>query len=140
MTTYNTATLAAAILGEDAVDTNKKSATRELRKFLRDDMGEGKAVVGKGGRYALDLTKVQVNAMKKRFKAWEIAQAEAKDARRAALEAAATAKGSEAIILADEGDEDALEANEAADAGVTGPTDAEIAEMLEDDDEDLEEL
>jgi hypothetical protein len=90
MTTYNTTTLAIAIMGDETVEANRKAATRTLRKFLRDELGEGKAVVGKGARYALDYNKRELTALAKKFKAWEIAQEEAKIARREALEAAKT--------------------------------------------------
>lgn len=123
MTTYSTRTLSEAIIGDDT-----KAATRTLRKFLRDDMGEGKAVVGKGGRYALDLNKRDLNAMTKRFKAWETAQEAAKVARAAEMKAKAeTATLPVEVIATDEADTDD---NEAA-----SPTDEEIAAMLSDDDE-----
>lgn len=127
--TYTTATLAAEIL-PDAAEANIKTATRTLRKFLRDDMGAGKAVVGKGGRYALELKAAELRAMKKRFAAWEIAQEEAKAARAAALEAARTPA---AVETAPEPVETDIEDNEPE--GDNGPTDEEIAAMLSDDEE-----
>jgi hypothetical protein len=150
MTTYTSATLAAAIMGDEAVDTNKKAATRIIRKFLRDELGGGKAVVGKGSRYALDYNKREITAMAKRFKAWEVAQDEAKALRKEALEAAkAPAKpsiaelvkptGVDPLTLSDD-EYDDEEIDEDDDKPATGPTDEEIAAMLEDDDEDIEEL
>lgn len=130
MTTYNTTTLAAAIMGDEAIETNRKAATRTLRKFLRDELGEGKAVVGKGGRYALEYNKREINALKKKFAAWEIAQEEAKQARKEALEAA---KGTETDPVED----DAPETDTApiGDEELNGPTDEEMAAMLADEDE-----
>ena len=126
--TYTTATLAAEILPE-ATEANVKAATRTLRKFLRDDMGEGKAVVGKGGRYALELKAAELRAMKKRFAAWEIAQEEAKAARAAALEAAKTP-------IADETPEEPITDDaDIEDEALEGPTDEEIAAMLSDEEE-----
>jgi hypothetical protein len=139
MTQYDTTTLAIAIIGEDEVDKNRKNATRTLRKFLRDDMGEGKAVVGKGGRYALELKAAELRAMKKRFADWEKAQEEAKKAR-AELKVAQTnsvapkvsvnaiaedaVKGGDSVNSIEE-DEDPAE--------IEGPTDEEIAAMLSED-------
>lgn len=144
MTTYTSATLAAAIMGDEAVDDNRKAATRIIRKFLRDELGEGKAVVGKGGRYALEYNKIQIKAMTKRFKAWEIAQEEAKTARKEALEAIqAPAKPSIAELVKPTGvDPLTLSDDEYDDEEIPagGPTDEEIAAMLSDDDEDIEEL
>lgn len=91
MTAYDTTALAIAIIGDEKVETNRKSATRTLRKFLRTDFAAREvATPGKGGRYSIDLTKPQLKAMAKRFAAWEIAQAEEQAARRAALEAKVT--------------------------------------------------
>jgi hypothetical protein len=135
---YTTSSLAVAIMGEEAVETNKKAATRTLRKFLRDELGEGKAVVGKGSRYALEMNKREVAAMKKKFAAWEIAQEEAKEARRIALEAIKKPAPAEAIITpTDEGgNEDINDEDEDLD-GIEGPTDEEIAALLEDDDAEV---
>lgn len=136
MTTYTTRTLAEAIIGEDEVTANPKAATRTLRKFLRDELGEGKAVVGKGGRYALDYNKTQVKAMAKKFAAWE-AQQEADKAARAAARDAAMPKKVEAIaeiIEDDTADDIEIEDD---DATIEGPTDDEIAAMLEDDTDEV---
>jgi hypothetical protein len=136
MTTYTTRTLAEEIL-PDAAEANIKNATRTLRKFLRDELGEGKAVVGKGGRYALDYNKRELTSLKKKFAAWEIAQEEAKAARREALEAA---KATTAPIEAetdntdDEVDADFEPEDDNEVEGTEGPTDEEIAAMLSDDD------
>ena len=120
MTTYSTRTLAAEVLGDEG-----KAATRTLRKFLRDDMGDGKAVVGKGGRYALDMNKRELTALKKRFAAWE-KQQEAEKAARAEKVAAAKSEP-EAV------EDDTNDAPE-------GPSDEEIAAMLSEGDEgDIEE-
>jgi hypothetical protein len=125
--TYSTRTLAEAMI-PDAAD-NIKSATRTLRKFLRDELGEGRAVVGKGGRYALEYGAPELRALKKKFAAWEIAQEEAKIARAEALAAAKAPKTPEAVIEDDEVETD----ND--DTAPEGPTDEEITAMLSDDDE-----
>lgn len=137
MTTYNTTTLAVAIMGEELVEANKKSATRILRKFLRDELGEGKAVVGKGARYSLDYNKRELTALTKKFRAWEVAQAEAAEARKAALLAAKAPKPAEAPEepIADTTDESDIEDDEAE--ALEGPTDEEIAEMLSDEDDEV---
>jgi len=54
----------------EALDTDP----RTLRKFLRDDMGGGKAVVGKGARYELPGDKRSLNALAKRFTKWDEAR------------------------------------------------------------------
>lgn len=126
--TYTTRTLAEAMI--DNADDNIKQATRTLRKFLRDELGEGKAVVGKGGRYALEYGAPELRNLKKKFAAWEIAQAEQKAARAAALEAAKTVKADTAPETDIEDDTD----NE-GDNAAEGPSDEEIAAMLSDDDE-----
>lgn len=125
--TYTTRTLAEAMIPD--ADDNIKSATRTLRKFLRDELGEGKAVVGKGGRYALEYGAPELRALKKKFAAWEIAQEEAKAARAAALEAAKAPKAPETVIEDDEVETDT------EDEAPEGPSDEEITEMLSDDDE-----
>lgn len=109
---FNTTTLAIAIMGEDEVNANRKAATRTLRKFLRDELGEGKAVVGKGSRYALEYTKPQIKALTKKFNAWEVAQEEAKAARAEALAALRAPKVVEVPADApiDDADDDADEA------------------------------
>lgn len=130
MTTYSTRTLAEAVIGAEAVEANAKTATRTLRKFLRADaIAQGGKVgidtPGKGGRYAIDLNKRELTALTKRFKAWEIAEKEAQEARRAALGA-----------KKNETPEPAIEAEtDNADEAPEGPSDAEILEMLEGDDE-----
>jgi hypothetical protein len=143
MTTYNTRTLAAAIMGDELVDANAKSATRTLRKFLRDELGEGKAVVGKGARYSLDYNKRELTALTKKFRAWEIAQQEAAEARKIALAAAKSPKAP-IEVEADTTPETDIEddAPEGDDQPMTleGPSDDEIAEMLADDEEIDEEL
>jgi hypothetical protein len=136
--TYGTTELAREIMGDEAVDENRKAATRTLRKFLRDEMGEGKSVVGKGGRYALELKAAELRNMKKKFAAWEVAQEEAKAARAEAL-AAAKAPKAEAIILPtdDEGTEDINDEDLDIEDDIEGPTDDEIAAMLEDDTDEV---
>lgn len=121
MPTYTTATLAEALgLGEG------KSATRELRKFLRTDFKAREvATPGKGGRYAIDLTKRDLTAMGKRLAAWQKAEAEAKAAR-AALLAGKVDSTPEAAPASIEDD-----ADDASDE-VAGPSDEEIAAMLAD--------
>lgn len=135
MTTYNTSSLTAALMGDDAIDTPaaRKANTRIVRKFLRDELGNGKAVVGKGARYSLDYNKRELTALAKKFKAWEaqqeadkIARAEARDAAKAQLAADLEARDAlaERDSLAPADDEDE------SDTEVEGPTDAELAEML----------
>jgi hypothetical protein len=133
MTTYTSATLAAALLGDEAIEANKKNATRTVRKFLRDELGEGKAVVGKGGRYALDYNKKELTSLTKRFKAWEAKQEADKAARADALAAPKTAASAPAEAVEEEADE-------ADEAPYEGPSDDDIAALLEDDDEEIEEL
>lgn len=133
MTQYNTATLAAAIIGEDQVDLNKKAATRTLRKFLRDETS-GVDGVGKGGRYTIELKAAELRAMTKRFAAWEAKQEAEKAARAELREAQAPKKIEVAEVIEDDTDE--VDADDSIDAfEVDGPTDDEIAAMLEDDDE-----
>lgn len=127
MTTYTTRTLAEALMPE-AAETNIKAATRTLRKFLRDELGNGGAVVGKGSRYSLDYNKRELTALGKKLKAWEIAQEEAKAARAAAL--AALKPEATETDTEPEGDND-----DNADEAAEGPTDEEIAAMLSDEDE-----
>lgn len=122
MTAYTTRTLAEAVIGDDG-----KASTRTLRKFLRDDTTAKGGTIGidtpgKGGRYALDLTKRDLNALIKRFAAWQIAQEEAKAARAAAL-AAPKAETPETDTT--DNDEEWAEALE----GLNDPTDEEIAEI-----------
>lgn len=135
MTTYTTRTLAEALI--DDADDNIKAATRTLRKFLRDELGEGKAVVGKGGRYALDYNKRELTALAKKFKAWGIQQEEEK-AKRAALREEITnaraAASSEDDTATDE------EIIDEGDESPEGPSDEEIAAMLSDDDETDDEV
>jgi hypothetical protein len=47
---------------------------RTLRKFLRDFYGDGKAVVGKGSRYAIE--KRDLRKLRKGFADWTAARAE----------------------------------------------------------------
>jgi hypothetical protein len=135
MTTYNTTTLAAAIMGDEAIEQNRKAATRTLRKFLRDELGEGKAVVGKGARYSLDYNKRELTALTKKFRAWEIAQQEAAEARKAALLAAKSPKPVEADTTPESDIEDDADIDDNGDEAPEGPSDEEIAAMLSDDDE-----
>lgn len=129
MTTYNTRDLANAIIGEDEVEANAKSATRTLRKFLRADANNEKALhtcPGKGGRYSIDLNKTQLKAMTKRFIAWQEQQEAEANARREAR-AAATKKVDEVKV-----DDEVTEGDSANE--VEGPSDEEIAEMIADED------
>ena len=130
--TYTTATLTAALMGDDAIETPsaKKANTRTVRKFLRDELGGGKAVVGKGARYALEYGAPELRAMKKKFAAWEIAQEEAKAARREALEAAKTPKADETPEPAETDTTDIADDEDNADEMPEGPSDEEIAEMI----------
>lgn len=139
MTTYNTTTLAIAVIGEEKVEENKKSATRTLRKFLRDEAVQaggkvGTDTPGKGGRYSIDMNKRELTSMIKRFKAWEIAQEEARKEREAARN---TAK----ITAPVETDDDTETDNEPIeDDELEEPTaddlDAMIAEIANGDDDD----
>lgn len=137
MTAYNTTTLAQAVIGEDAVEANKKAATRTLRKFLRDEAVEaggkvGTDTPGKGGRYQIDMNKRELNAMIKRFKAWEIKQEEARKAREAARNAAKVAPA----VETDTTDiEDDAPITDDEDNEPNGPSDEEIAAMLSDEDD-----
>lgn len=130
MTTYDTTTLAAAILGDDKVEANRKTATRTLRKFLRTDFKAREvATPGKGGRYAIDLNKRELTAMTKRFAAWEVAQAEEAAARKAALEVKKAAPKVEEA--ADEPIIDATDADDDSSDEAQGPSDEDLAAMLE---------
>lgn len=138
--TYTTRDLANALIGKD-----DKGATREVRKFLRaDTVARGGKVgtdtPGKGGRYTLEFTKRDLNALKKKFIAWQAEQAEAKKARAAALADAMKAKAEEATIEAetDETPEPAIEL-ETPEEPKPDDFDAMVAEVLEGD-EDLEGL
>jgi hypothetical protein len=140
--TYTTRTLAEVLI--DNADDNIKQATRTLRKFLRDELGEGKAVVGKGGRYALEYGAPEIRTLKKKFAAWEVAQAEAKAARAEALEAAKTVTAQETLPIEDDTDDEAEtdieDEGDNTDDEANGPTDEEIAEMLSDEDEAADEV
>lgn len=137
MATYTTRTLAEKVMPA-AAEANMKSATRTLRKFLRDDLGQGKAVVGKGQRYSLDYTAKEITALKKKFAAWEIEQAEAQKARREALAAKLTAPANTVITTDVEESPvdtvDDLDDDAEGDALIEGPSDEEIAAMLADTD------
>lgn len=50
---------------------------RTLRKFLRDTLGDGKGVVGKGARYQIE--RKQVRSLAKKFAAWSEAKADKTD-------------------------------------------------------------
>lgn len=135
---FNTTTLAIAIMGEDQVEANRKAATRTLRKFLRDELGEGKAVVGKGSRYALEYTKPQIKALTKKFNAWEVAQEEAKAARAEALAALRAPKAdapADAPIDAVEDDADEAQGIDAIDDSEID-FDAMLADAINGTDED----
>jgi hypothetical protein len=79
-TVYTAATLAAEV----------ETAPKELRKFLRTEES-GVAPVGKGGRYAIEMTATQLAKFKKNFTAWTEANEVARAERKAALEAAQVA-------------------------------------------------
>lgn len=128
MALYDTTALALAIIGEEKVTANRKSATRTLRKFLRNDFTAREVPTpGKGGRYSIELKAAELRAMKKRFTAWAEAEAKAQEARRAALAPKATpapvedapADDAPAIIEDDSTDE------------VEGPSDEELASLLD---------
>lgn len=82
MPTYTTRALAEAL----DIEGTPKQATRELRKFLRATTPRDEQP-GKGGRYALDLTKRDITKMKKNFIAWHAEQEEARKARTEAKKA-----------------------------------------------------
>lgn len=147
MADYTTRTLAEKLLPA-RTEENPKAATRELRKFLRDTLGEGKAVVGKGNRYALSYNAKELTALKRKFATWQVEQAEAQQARRDALAARVTPTTHPSAIIDEapiKGAEDeminaainAAEENEniSNDGIVEGPSDEEIAAMLSDDEE-----
>jgi hypothetical protein len=92
---YTTATLAAEI------DTTPK----ELRKFLRSDLS-GVDKVGKGGRYAIELTATQLTATKKGFAKW-VAAADAARAARAELIKAEAADHADDEVIGDTDDDTA---------------------------------
>lgn len=134
MADYTTRTLAEKLLPA-RTEENPKAATRELRKFLRDTLGDGKAVVGKGQRYSLTYNAKELAALKKKFSAWQVEQAEAQRARREALAAKITATPAPIIDEAPSTDEEPEPSDE--DLTLEGPTDEEIVQMLDDsDDED----
>lgn len=56
------------------IATDFDTTPRTLRKFLRS-ADSGIDAVGKGARYALPSTKREIAALKKRFAAWDAAQA-----------------------------------------------------------------
>lgn len=135
MTAYDTTALATAIIGEDKVTANRKSATRTLRKFLRTDFAAREvATPGKGGRYSIDLNKRDLNAMIKRFAAWEIAQAKEAEARRAALAAKGTTKVDSTPEAEEASDEVTIEMidPDLADASdeAEGPADEDLDAMI----------
>ncbi len=77
---------------------------RTLRKFLRADAraaGQGDTLPGKGSRYSLEGK--DLAPMRKRFKAWTAAEAEA----RAARAAKAAEEATDAVEVDDEVDTDA---------------------------------
>lgn len=130
MAMYSTRALAQEILGKD-----DKGATRELRKFLRADAvargGKiGTDTPGKGGRYALDLTKRDITTLKKKFATWQAEQLEAAKARQDARIAQAHAKAAE-VLEAPESD---IEDNEPE----AGDIDAMLAEIANEDETDDE--
>jgi hypothetical protein len=136
-TVYDTTTLAAAIMGDDAIETNRKGATRTLRKFLRTDFAARELQTpGKGGRYAIEMTKPQLRAMTKRFAEWEIKQEEERKARAEALSAANAPKPAE---TPEEPIADTTPETDIEDTEPEGPTDEEIAAMLSDGDENFDE-
>jgi hypothetical protein len=139
MTTFTTRTIAAKLLGDEAVDTNAKAATREVRKFLRADAVAAGGQVGidtpgKGGRYTLDLKVAEVKAMAKRFAAWQVAEAEAKAARAALKESLAKASPAAPSCEVDEASDEELDDDSTDEA--SGPSDEEIAAMLSDEDDE----
>lgn len=60
-----------ATLTTAEVATALETTPRELRKFLRDEVGK----VGKGARYALPGTARELTKIKKQFIAWNAAKA-----------------------------------------------------------------
>jgi predicted transcriptional regulator len=75
---------------------------RTLRKFLRSDAranGAADSLPGKGSRYAIEGK--QLAPLKKRFGAWQVAQAQ-----EAAKRAAAAAEAAQAEVADDEVDTD----------------------------------
>lgn len=117
---YTTAALAEAL----EIPGTTKTATRELRKFLRATIARDEQP-GKGGRYALDLTKPQLRKMGKDFAAWAAKQEAEKKARREALDALKKAPKADPEPIEDEADN-----SDEGDEEAEGPSDEEIAEML----------
>lgn len=131
MATYDTTTLATAIIGEDEVKANRKQATRTLRKFLRTDFkAREMQTPGKGGRYSIDLNKRDLNAMMRRFKAWQEAEAKAAEARK---EARAPKVEETPAIVEDAPEEITDDADDDADP-TEADLDAMIAELATDED------
>lgn len=58
----------AQVLTTQELATEFDTTPRQLRKFLRDTLGEGKGVVGKGARYQIE--RKQVRSLAKKFAAW----------------------------------------------------------------------
>lgn len=141
MTTFTTRTIAEKLLGAEAVDTNPKAATREVRKFLRADTVAAGGTVGidtpgKGGRYTLDLKVAEVRAMAKRFAAWQVAEAEAKAARAALKESLAKATPAAPACEDDPSTDEDTDDDSTDEA--SGPSDEEIAAMLADDEDETD--
>jgi hypothetical protein len=140
MALYDTTALALAIIGEEKVTTNRKSATRTLRKFLRTDFKAREvATPGKGGRYAIELKAAELRSMKKRFADWAAAEAKAQAERRELL-AAKVAPKTAGEQAADEAPEVVEDAPEDAPEVIEGPSDEELAEMLADLDDEATEV
>lgn len=143
MTTYDTTSLAQAIIGEEAVERNRKAATRTLRKFLRTDFAARELQTpGKGGRYAIEMNKTQLKAMTKRFAAWEVQQEEEKAKRQEALAARKAPKADpepetpETDNEAETDTEDDSDDTDMGDDPDEADLDAMIREMQDEDNED----
>lgn len=121
---------AAATLTPAQLATELGTDARTTRKFLRSITPKD-AQPGKGSRWAIKGTKTEIAAMRKKFTAFEAAQADAKakrDAAKAALEP------STAEVIAND---DAMTAEIAEGLDALDPTDADI-EALTDEALDLD--
>jgi len=99
-----------------------QTSPRELRKFLRADAranGKANTLPGKGSRYALPGDAKTINAMRKRFDAWTVAQAEAAKVREAAKKIEADS------VREDDEVEDSVETDE--------PTDEDLSDIEDED-------
>jgi hypothetical protein len=106
-----------------------KTDARTLRKFLREHLGEGKAVVGQGGRYS--FTKSEVKKMRKAFDAWAAGGANTLKTTKKAPTQKEIDRTTEEVDLDDDGEVVDLEELEGPDED---DLDDEDIELLDDED------